>query len=85
MADFLAGVIFALSLTASLFFLRFWRQTADRLFAIFALAFAVFAASRLLLAVLDEASEARTWVYLLRLLAFGLIVVAVADKNRARR
>jgi uncharacterized membrane protein HdeD (DUF308 family) len=83
MVDFLSGVIFALSLTAALFFVRFWRQTADRLFAIFALAFTVFAISRLVLAVMDEGNEARTWVYVLRLAAFMLIVVAIADKNRA--
>jgi Na+/melibiose symporter-like transporter len=83
MVDFLSGVIFALSLTASVFFVRFWRQSADRLFAIFALAFATFAASRLVLALLEEGDEARTWVYLLRLVAFVLIVVAVVDKNRA--
>jgi Family of unknown function (DUF5985) len=84
MAQFLSGVVFAGSLTAALFFLRFWRQTGDRLFALFALAFAVFAASRLGLAALDESNEARPWVYLLRLAAFVLIIGAVADKNRAR-
>lgn len=84
MVNFLSGVICAGSLTAALFFLRFWRQTGDRLFAIFSLAFALFAASRLVLALLDEGNEARTWVYLLRLAAFILIIVAVVDKNRAR-
>jgi hypothetical protein len=84
MADFLSGVIFAGSLTAALFFLRFWRQTGDRLFAIFALAFTLFAVSRLGLALLDESNEARTWVYLLRLATFLLIIVAVVDKNRPR-
>ena len=85
MANFLSGVIFGLSLTAALFFLRFWRQTADRLFAFFALAFAVFGTSRLVLAVLDEQNEARTWVYVVRLAAFVLIAVAIVDKNRARQ
>jgi hypothetical protein len=83
MVNFLSGAIFALSLVAALYFFRFWRQTADRLFAIFSLAFTCFAASRLVLSVLEEGDEARTWVYLLRLVAFLLIVVAVVDKNRA--
>ena len=83
MADFLSGVIFAGSLTAALFFLRFWRQSGDRLFAIFALAFSLLAGSRLLLAILDESNEARTWVYLLRLATFVLIIIAVIDKNRS--
>ncbi len=83
MADFLSGVIFAGSLTAALFFLRFWRQSGDRLFAMFALAFGLLACSRLLLAILDESNEARTWVYLLRLATFLLIIIAVVDKNRS--
>jgi hypothetical protein len=84
MVEFLSGVIFAGSLTAALFFLRFWRQTADRLFAIFAVAFALFAVSRLALVILDETNEARAWVYLLRLATFVLIIAAVLDKNRPR-
>jgi hypothetical protein len=84
MAEFLSGVIFAGGLTAALFFLRFWRQTGDRLFAIFALAFALFAGSRLALVIIDESNEARAWVYLLRLATFLLIIVAILDKNRAR-
>jgi uncharacterized membrane protein HdeD (DUF308 family) len=84
MAAFLSGVIFAGSLTAALFFLRFWRQTGDRLFALFSLSFAVMAVSRLLLTAVDETNEARPWVYLLRLAAFGLIIGAVVDKNRVR-
>jgi hypothetical protein len=84
MVEFLSGVIFAGSLTAALFFLRFWRQTADRLFAIFAVAFALFAVSRLALVILDETNEARAWVYLLRLATFVLIIAAILDKNRPR-
>jgi uncharacterized membrane protein HdeD (DUF308 family) len=71
----------------ALFFLRFWRDTADRLFLIFAVAFGVFAVNRILLSVLDDQSEARTAVYLARAIAFGLIALAVVDKNwpRGRR
>jgi hypothetical protein len=84
-ASFLGGVIFAGSLVASLFFLRFWVRSRDRLFAIFALAFAVLGVNRLVLVVLDESNEARTYVYLVRLLAFVLIAVAIVDKNRSAR
>lgn len=84
MASFLSGVVCAGALTAALFFLRFWRQSGDRLFAIFALAFAVLAASRVVLSALAEENEARTYVYLLRLAAFLLIAGAIFDKNRAR-
>lgn len=81
-ASFLSGVIFLGSLVAALFFLRFWVQSRDRLFAMFALAFAVLGVNRLVLVVLDESNEARVYVYLVRLLAFLLIAVAIVDKNR---
>jgi hypothetical protein len=84
-ASFLGGVIFLGCLVAALFFLRFWVQSRDRLFAMFALAFAVLALNRGVLAGLDETNEARTYVYLARLLAFLLIAVAIVDKNRSAR
>ena len=85
--QFLAGASVLASAAIALFFLRFWRDTADRLFLIFAVAFAVFAVNRVLLSVLDDESEARTAVYLARAIAFGLIALAVVDKNwpRGRR
>ena len=83
-ASFLSGVTFLGSLVAALFFLRFWVQSRDRLFAMFALAFAVFGVNRLVLFVLDESNEARVYVYLVRLLAFMLIAAAIIDKNRPR-
>ena len=84
MTDFLLGVTTMGCLTVALFFARFYRETADRFFAYFALAFAVFAVNRFVLLFLDEDDEARTWVYLVRLLAFALIVAAVVQKNRRR-
>ena len=84
MSEFLQGATMLGSIAVAVFFLRFWRQTADRLFAVFAAAFAVFALNRLLLAVLDEGSETRTWVYALRAATFLMIAVAVLDKNVRR-
>jgi hypothetical protein len=66
-------------------FWRSWMATRDRLFAIFAVAFFVFAINRVVLTVLDENNEGRTIVYLVRFLAFALIAVAILDKNRASR
>lgn len=65
-----------------LLFFRFWRDTADRLFALFAFAFWLLSASWLALALLDPTDEARPYAYILRLLAFLLIIAAVVDKNR---
>jgi drug/metabolite transporter superfamily protein YnfA len=71
------------ALVIALFFFRYWRQTRDRLFLMFAAGFLTFAVSRLILAFLDEGDEGRVFVYTLRLLAFALILAAIIDKNRS--
>jgi hypothetical protein len=81
-ADFVSGATMAAALVIAVIFFRYWRQTRDRLFLGFALGFAVFAVSRLILAFLDEDDEGRIFVYGLRLLAFLLILAAIVDKNR---
>jgi hypothetical protein len=72
-------------LVAGLFFLRFWRDTRDRLFAIFAGAFWLLAVQRalLMLTAAPDGGEGAVWLYALRLLAFLLILAAIIDKNRA--
>ena len=84
MNSFLQGATMLASLGVALFFLRYWRATGDRLFAVFSAAFLVFAVNRVLLAALDEDAEARTYVYLVRALAFLLIAAAILDKNYGR-
>ena len=69
---------------AGLFFLRFWRQTRDRLFLIFAISFWLLGAQRLTLAVSAEIVEAHTGLYLVRLFAFLLILLAIVEKNSGR-
>lgn len=70
---------------AGLFFLRFWKRTRDRLFLLFALAFWVLAGQRLALALTTQPIEEDTVYYVVRLLAFLLILVAIIDKNRAQK
>lgn len=65
-------------------FARFWRQTADRLFGFFALAFTLLGGNTLLLAALNPSHESRHLAYLLRLGAFVVIIIGVIDKNRTR-
>jgi drug/metabolite transporter superfamily protein YnfA len=84
-AEFVSGATMVASLVIAAYFFRYWRQTRDRLFLMFAGGFLVFAASRLILAFLDEDDEGRVFVYALRLLAFALILAAIIDKNRTRR
>ena len=66
---------------AGLFFLRFWRRTRDRFFLAFAGAFWLMMLQAAT-AVSDIPDESQTWVYLLRLAAFILLIVAIVLKNR---
>jgi hypothetical protein len=81
--DFIAGLIAMGFATAALFFLRFWARTADALFATFAAAFALLALNQALTTLVDFGREELGWVYLLRLAAFLLIIVGIAQKNFA--
>jgi membrane-associated PAP2 superfamily phosphatase len=81
--EFLDGLSAMSCAVIALFFYGYWRRTHDRLFGIFALAFFVFGVNRVLLSALDENADGRVYVYLVRLAAFVLILVAIADKNRA--
>lgn len=67
-----------------MFFFRFWKDTRDRLFFLFGLAFWVLAFHWYELAV-DATEETRPYFYAIRLLAFLLIIAAIIDKNRSRK
>jgi hypothetical protein len=83
-SQLVSGAILMGYLVAGLFFLRFWRDTRDRLFGLFALAFAILAANRVGLALLAESDARGDHLYWVRLLAFTVILVAIWDKNRPR-
>jgi O-antigen/teichoic acid export membrane protein len=80
-SEFVQGAMMLGSFGVAVFFLRYWRDTGDRFFGVFALAFALFGVSRIALYALDADSETRTWVYALRAAAFLAILAAVVDKN----
>ena len=82
MQDFLAGVATCGSWGIAVFFFRFWTDTRDRFFALFAIAFFILSINWLLVAAVDPRTESRPFFYLLRLAAFGLIILAVLEKNR---
>ena len=82
--DMVNGAVLMASLAIGLFFFRFWQESGDRLFGIFGLAFWVLAANWLLLGFVGPEFEARSYLYILRLIAFLLIIAAIADKNRSR-
>jgi hypothetical protein len=79
------GALVMGTLVVGLFFLRYWRATGDRLFVMFALAFWALGVNWLGLALLATTHEARMAFYLLRLLAFVLILAAIDDKDRSAR
>ena len=85
MLAFLAGAVTMGHLAAGLFFLRFWRRTQDRLFLIFAFAFWLLAANQALVTLSGIPREEQSWIYLLRLAAFTLIILAIVAKNFSRR
>jgi hypothetical protein len=82
MEQLISGAMTMGYIVAGLFFLRFWNRTRDRLFVLFSLAFFVLAAQRLALALTSHLVEDDTPFYVVRLLAYALILVAIIDKNR---
>lgn len=80
--DFLSGAITMGFIVAGLFFLRFWKRTHEGLFISFALAFWLLGLTQGLLAFTNIPVEERSWLYLVRLAAFLLILVSIWLKNR---
>jgi hypothetical protein len=78
---FVSGALCAGFLVAGLFFLRFWIRTRDTLFAAFAAAFVLMAANQAVAAFAHVARGEDARAYLLRLVAFVLVIVAVLGKN----
>jgi len=80
-AIFAAGFLTMGFLTASAFFFRFWRRTGDDFFATFAVAFLLMAANQGIPVLLNIPNEEQAGMYLLRLAAYGAIIVAILRKN----
>jgi len=80
---FISGLLTGGYAIAALYFLKFWRQTRDRLFVLFAIAFVLLTVQRVALALGSQWLGNTDWYYVLRLLAFALIMAAIIDKNRA--
>jgi hypothetical protein len=79
--QYVSGAITLGYLIAGLFFLRFWRRTRDLLFLVFAFAFWLLASNQALVALAGVPREEQSWIYLLRLAGFTLIIVAIVLKN----
>ncbi|HET6829184.1 MAG TPA: DUF5985 family protein [Ramlibacter sp.] len=84
MNQMLMGGIAVGWLVAGLFFFRFWRHTRDRFFLYFALSFWIEALNRVALGLLAGSSENDPVFYGIRLVSYGLILLAIWQKNRPR-
>jgi hypothetical protein len=83
MREIISGALVMGYFVASLFFLRFWKESRDRLFLAFSFAFVLLGAQRLALSLSPDPNDAPLLFYGLRLLAFLVILAAIVDKNRA--
>lgn len=84
MRTFMWGVLSMSSAVAALFFVRFWRASRERLFVFFALAFAGLTANWIGLAIIDHPTDEaqQEYAYVVRLLAFVILIIGIIDKNR---
>lgn len=85
MKELMSGLITMAYFVAGLFFLRFWSRSHERLFIYFAAAFWILAVQRLALALTSERVEEDTAFYVLRLVAYLVLLVGIWQKNREGR
>lgn len=78
---FLLGVIATTSITAAIFFLRFWKRTHDSLFLAFAVAFLIEGVNRIAVLEVERPNEGSPWTYVVRLIAFLIILAGILNKN----
>jgi hypothetical protein len=83
MNEILLGAVSIGSLVIGMFFVRFWLRSRDRFFLLFALAFLIEAVNRFLLGASGALREEAPAYYIVRIIAYGLILFAIVDKNRA--
>lgn len=77
---YLSGMITACNCVIALVFMRYWRDTHDRLFLWFSIAFLAFGFSRLR-AFIDRDDDWFLYAHMLRFVAFVTILAAIVDKN----
>jgi hypothetical protein len=85
MMQFLWRALTMGSAAVALFFLRFWIVGRERLFLFFALAFAALSVHWFGLGIVNPTAESRHYLYVLRLVAFLLIIAGIVDRNRSAR
>jgi Family of unknown function (DUF5985) len=85
MLEFLAGAVTFAYAIAAMHFYHFWKRTTDRLFLAFALAFVLLALNQFAVFAIEANDERGNFAYVLRVLAFVIILFAIVDKNTFAR
>jgi hypothetical protein len=85
MNDMLLGGIAIASVSIGLFFFRFWKSTRDRFFLYFAIAFWIEGVNRIIFGLTGAVRETTPLYYLIRLLSYSLILLAILEKNYRRK
>lgn len=86
MDHMILGMIATASIVVALFFIRFWHSTRDRFFLFFAMSFGIEGLNRIILGLTYGLNNEDSPVYyLVRLVSYSLIVIAILEKNRPRR
>ena len=81
----LSGALVLACAVIGLYFLRFWKSSRDPFFLWFALAFWIQGAQWLHSGLHAHLSDYSPIYYVMRLVAYALIVVAIAQKNLHKR
>jgi len=69
------------SMTAGLFFLKFWRKTRDNLFLAFAASFLMEGLNRTAVLLVEKPNEGSPLIYFIRFVSFLIILAAILRKN----
>lgn len=80
--EIMLGAIAMGAIIAGLFFFRFWKSTGDRFFLFFSISFELEGINRIVLGLTGAFREDLPEYYLVRLISYALILVAILDKNR---
>ena len=85
MTQLLLGAIAMAEAVVGLIFLSYYRRTHDRFFLYFTASFWLDAIGRVWIGISPHPTdEGVPFVYILRVVTYALIVVAIVDKNRSR-
>jgi hypothetical protein len=83
MTQLLLGAIGMAEAVVGLIFLSYYRRTRDRFFLFFTASFWLDAVGRIWIGISPHPTdEGVPFVYILRVVTYALIVVAIVDKNR---